>query len=71
MELLVSSPAGGDASYCGLVSPMPGKMVMTYYSDVAYQTQFVKLKYFPRYRYKYSDNDIYLVVIDLGDEPSP
>lgn len=50
---------------------MPGKMVMTYYSDVAYQTQFVKLKYFPRYRYKYSDNDIYLVVIDLGDEPSP
>ena len=69
-ELLVSFPAGGDASYCGLVSSMLGKMVMTSYSDVGYQTRFVKPKHFPLYRYKYSNNDIYLTVIELGDEPS-
>ena len=40
---------------------------MTYYSDVAYQTRFIELQHFPPYRYKYSDNDIYLAVIEIDD----
>lgn len=65
-ELLVSFPGGRDASYCGLVSPAPGTIIMTYYSDVAYQTRFVKPKHFPPYRYKYSDSDIYLAIIEVS-----
>ena len=54
---------GSDASYCGLVSPA---LIMTYYSDVAYQTRSVKPKHFAPYRYKYSDSEIYLAIIDVS-----
>ena len=40
---------------------------MTYYSDVAYQTRFFEPQHFPPYRHKYSDNDIYLIVIETDD----
>jgi len=65
-EIIVSFPAGSDASYSGLISPEPGKLIMTYYSDIAYQTRQIQPKAFPPYRYKYSDVDIYLAEIEVG-----
>lgn len=65
-EMIVSFPAGSDASYSGLISPEPGKLIMTYYSDIAYQTRQIKPKAYPPYRYKYSDSDIYLAEIEVG-----
>jgi hypothetical protein len=34
---------------------------------IAYQTRFIKPQHFPPYRYEYSDNDIYLAVIEIDD----
>ena len=63
--LLVGFPAGGDASYPGLVSTEPGKLVLAYYSDVAYWTGLIKPRSYPEYRYKQTDCDIYVAQIDV------
>jgi len=65
-EMIVSFPAGSDSAYSGLISPEPGKLIMTYYSDIAYQTRQIQPKAFPPYRYKRSDVDIYLAEIEVG-----
>ena len=62
---LIAMPVGGDASYAGLVSPGPGKLLMSYYSDVAYWTGILKPKSAERYQYKATDCDIYLAKIDV------
>ena len=66
-ELVASFPAGGDASYPGLVSPKPGKLVLSFYSDVAYQTGEIKPKYHGQYGYKLTTNDIYLAEITVDE----
>ena len=64
---LVSFPAGGDCSYPGLISPEPGKLIMSFYSDVAYQSGQVKPKFHDEYGYKRTACDIYLAEINLLD----
>ena len=66
-KLLLSLPPGGDAAYAGLVSPEPGKLVMSTYSDQAYFSDAVKPTHFPEYLYKRSDCDIYVAEIELRD----
>ena len=66
-KLLLSLPPGGDAAYAGLVSPEPGKLVMSTYSDQAYFSDAVKPRHFPKYLYKRSDCDIYVAEIELRD----
>ena len=58
-------PIGGDASYPGLISTGRGKLVMSYYSDVAYWTGILKPTSADEYRYKATDSDIYLAEIDV------
>ena len=65
-DLLVLMPPAYDASYPGLVSLEPGKLIMSYYSDVAYASGQVPLKHFPEYRYKESECDIYIAEIEVG-----
>lgn len=67
VEPLVSFPAGGDCSYPGLISPEPGKLIMSFYSDVAYQSGQVKPKFHDAYGYKRTACDIYLAEIKLLD----
>ena len=62
-ELIRHFPQGGEASYPGLVSPEPGKLALSFYSDVAYWTGLVKPKHFPQFRYKASESDICLAEI--------
>ena len=64
-KLLLSFPTGADAAYAGLVSPEPGKLVLSTYSDAAYLSGAVKLMHFPEYLYKRSECDIYVAEIDL------
>ena len=64
-ELIRYFSQGGDASYPGLVSPEPGKLVISYYSDVAYWTGLVKPRHFAEFRYKASESDIYLAEIEV------
>ena len=64
-EPLVSFPAGGDCSYSGLISPEPGKLIMSFYSDVAYQAGQVKPKFHDEYGYKRTACDIYLAEIKV------
>ena len=66
VELLVTLPPGGDAAYPGLVSPEPGKLVMSTYSDVAYISGQVRSMHFPKYQYKQTDCDIYIAEIEVG-----
>ena len=66
-ELIVSFPTGGDASYPGLISTEPGKLMMSFYSDVAYQSGQVKLKHYLQYEYKLTECDIFLTEIELGE----
>ena len=68
-ELLVLMPPAFDASYPGLVSLEPGKLIMSYYSDVAYVSGEVRPRHFPEYRYKTSECDIYIAEIEVGDQP--
>jgi len=68
-QLLVTFPPGADASYCGLVSVEPGKLIMSYYSDVAYISGQVRPMHYPEYRYKRSECDIYLAEIEVGEHP--
>ena len=67
-ELIHMFPAGGDASYAGLTSQEPGKLVMSYYSDAAYCSGQVKPLYHDRYSYKRSASDIYIALLDVGTE---
>ena len=60
-------PPSFDASYPGLVSLEPGKLVMSYYSDVAYASGEVRPRHFPEYRYKESESDIYIAEIEVGE----
>ena len=64
-ELLVSFPTGGDASYPGLISLAPGKLIMSFYSDVAYQSGQVKPKHYPHYEYKLTECDIFVTEIEV------
>ncbi len=64
-EPLVSFPAGGDCSYPGLISPESGKLIMSFYSDVAYQSGQVKPKFHDEYGYKRTACDIYLAEISV------
>ena len=66
-DLLVTMPPGADAAYPGLVSLEPGKLIMSYYSDVAYISGQVRLRHFPEYRYKESECDIYIAEIEVGE----
>ena len=66
-DLLVLMPPAYDASYPGLVSLEPGKLIMSYYSDVAYASGQVPLKHFPEFRYKQSECDIYIAEIEVGE----
>ncbi|MAE59799.1 MAG: hypothetical protein CMJ49_00425 [Planctomycetaceae bacterium] len=62
---LIALPIGGDASYAGLVSPEPGRLVMSYYSDVAYWSGALPTQSTPHFEYKRSDCDIYLAEIEV------
>jgi len=62
-ELLVSFPAGGDASYSGLISPEPGRLIWSYYSDIAYQTGRLKVR--SEYRFMATASDIYLAEVHV------
>ena len=66
-ELLVLMPPAFDASYPGLVSLEPGKLIMSYYSDVAYASGEVRPRHFPEFRYKESESDIYIAEIKVGE----
>ena len=66
-DLLVLMPPAYDASYPGLVSVEPGKLIMSYYSDVAYASGQVPLEHFPEFRTKESECDIYLAEIEVGE----
>ena len=66
-KLILSLPPGGDAAYAGLVSPEPGKLVMSTYSDEAYFSDAVKPMHFPEYVHKRSECDIYVAEIELQD----
>lgn len=68
-DLLVLLPPGYDASYPGLISLEPGKLTMSYYSDVAYVSGEVRPMHFPEYRYKESESDIYIAEIEVGEHP--
>ena len=70
-ELIRYFPQGGDASYPGLVSPEPGKLVISYYSDVAYWTGLVKPRHFAEFRYKSSESDIYLAELRVNSTMRP
>ena len=70
-ELIRYFPQGGDASYPGLVSPEPGKLVISYYSDVAYWTGLVKPRHFAEFRYKASESDIYLAELRVNSTMRP
>ena len=65
-ELLVTLPPAADAAYAGLISPEPGKLVLSTYSDVAYISGQVRPMHFPEYQYKRSDCDIYIAEIEVG-----
>lgn len=57
---ITSFPAGGDSSYPGLICPEAGKLIISFYSNVVYQSGQVKPKFHPVYKYKYTASDIYL-----------
>jgi len=65
---LLAMPVGGDSAYPGLISPAPGKLVMSYYSDVAYWSGILTPKSAAAYEYKRTDSDIYLAEIDVATE---
>ena len=65
-RLILSMPAGGDSSYPGLISLEPGRMAMSYYSDVAYWSGLVKPMHFDGYLRKRSECDIYLAEFAAG-----
>jgi len=76
---LVTFPAGGDAAYPGIVTleepdtwirEVRGQLILSFYSDVAYHSGQLKPRYFPKYRYKYSANDIYIAEVELQHNPS-
>ena len=69
-DLLVTLPPGADAAYAGLISPEPGKLVLSTYSDVAYISGQVRPMHFPEYQYKRSDCDIYIAQIEVGQAPA-
>jgi hypothetical protein len=64
---LIAMPVGGDASYAGLVCPEPGKLVMSYYSDVAYWSGILTPRSAAHYQYKASDCDIYTAEIEIAE----
>ena len=66
LRLLKAFERAEDVSYPGLISPEPGKLIMSYYSDRAYVYDGVKPKYVGRYHRKNFDSDIYLAEIDVG-----
>lgn len=66
-KLLAAMPPGGDSSYPGLISPEPGKLAMSYYSDVAYWSGIIKPQSYQKYEYKSTDCDIYLAEIEVTD----
>ena len=65
-EFLVTMPPGADAAYPGLVSLETDKLIMLYYSDVAYISGQVRPRHFPEYRYKQWECDIYIAEIEVG-----
>ena len=67
-NLIASFDLAEDASYPGLVSPESGKLIMSFYSDGPYANQGAKLKFFDRYKRKYSQVDIFLAEIDVTTE---
>ena len=67
VELIRHFPTGGDASYPGLVSPEPGRLAISYYSDVAYWTGTVKPRHFSEWRYKSTECDIYLAELNVPE----
>ena len=66
-DLLALLPPGADASYAGLISPEPGKLIMSYYSDVAYVSGEVQPKHFPEFVHKASECDIYIAEVEVGE----
>ena len=68
-QLLVTFPPGADAAYAGLISVEPGKLIMSYYSDVAYISGQVRPMHYPEFRYKRSECDIYIAEIEVGEHP--
>lgn len=71
---ILTFPAGGDASYPGIVAlqepdtwirEVQGQLILSFYSDVAYHSGELKPRYFPKYRYKYSANDIFIAEVEL------
>ena len=53
----------------GLVALAPGQLLMSYYSDVAYYISGqIRSRYFPEFRYKETDCDIYIAEIEVGCE---
>jgi len=67
IELIRHFPCGGDASYPGLISTEPGKLAISFYSDIAYWTGTVKPRYFSEWRYKSTECDIYLAELNVPD----
>ena len=70
-DLLLLLPPAGDASYAGLISTEPGKLVLSYYSDVAYASGIKELKHFPEYVHKASECDIYVAGVEVGEHEKP
>lgn len=64
-KLLLTFPPGADAAYAGLVSPKPGKLILSTYSDAAYSSDTIKPKHFSEYMYKKTESDIYIAEINI------
>ena len=65
-DLLVMLPPGADTSYPGLVLVEQDKLIMSYYSDVAYISGQIRPMHFPEYACKQTESDIYIAEIDVG-----
>ena len=66
-DLILSMPAGGDSSYPGLISLEPGRLAMSFYSDLAYWSGLVRPRHFDTYHRKRSECDIYLTEFRVGE----
>ena len=66
-ELIVSFPAGGDVSSPGLISPEPGRLVITFHSDIAYQMGPIKPKHPTEFRDEQPMSDVYIAEIEVSN----
>ena len=64
--LIAAFDPAEDTSYSGLISPEPGKLIVSFYSDGPYAKKGAKLKFFGEYKRKYSQSDIFLAELDVS-----